>query len=235
MRTRDDIFTEVLVRNNRTTTDGFIDDDNLKDWYRDANIWAAGKFKWPMTLGRVETTFTTGSGPDGDEYYFEGYKADSFRIVTVGGKRLTKLNFEDYLIQREEASGDDARVFSQYGNMMRINPNADVSGTLVAYGQYQPAIDQTDETGITVFSDWNADANEAIVEKMLAYLKRREHLPEEAELHDQRALTKLAEIWKTVQDEKYAFKTTKEREGMWERVDIVEGGLHDEVFNRDQF
>src|SRR3990167_4083415 len=63
MKTRDDIFTEVLVRNNRTTTDGFITDTNLKAWYRDAHVWASAYHKWPFSEGRVSTTFTTGGGP----------------------------------------------------------------------------------------------------------------------------------------------------------------------------
>lgn len=235
MKTRDQIFTEVLVRNNRTTTDGFISDTYLKNWYRDANIWAAARHKWPFTEGRVETTYTTGSGPNSDEFYFEGYKADSFRIVTIGGKRLEKLKFEDYVILKEEAPDADDRVYTDFGRTMLINPKADVSGTLVAYGQYTPAIDTTDESGVTVFSNYDDEGNEAIIEKMTAYLKRREHLPDEAELHDQRASAKLEELWKNIKDEQYAYQTTPERGGMWKRLDVVEGGLSDDLFQRDQF
>ena len=91
------------------------------------------------------------------------------------------------------------------------------------------------DNSTTIFSNYDDEGNEAIVEKMTSYLKRREHLAQEAELHDQRAAAKLEEIWKRVQDEQYAYKTTKEREGMWKRIDVVEGGLNDELFRRDQF
>lgn len=235
MRTRDEIFTEVLTRNNRTTTDGFVSDTDLKNWYRDANKWAASRHKWPMTEGRLSTTFTTGLGENSDEWNFEGYKGDAIRLITIGGKRLTRLNYNDYQILKEEATGADDRVWAMYGNTVFINPLADVSGTLVVYGQYQPAIDLTDETSITVFSDWDEEANEAILEKMTSYLKRREHLPQEAELHDNRARDILDEKYKLILDEKFNETQTPERGGMWERVDVIGGTLQDDLYNRDQF
>lgn len=237
MKTRDEIFTEVLVRNNRTTTDGFITDTMLKSWFYNAHSWGAAYHKWPFTEGRVQTTFATGTGPGGDEWTFEGYKADSFRILQVGGKRLTKLNFEDYQIMREASPTVTDRVFSDYGRTVFINPSSDVSGTVVAYGQYQPLIDVTDETGVTVFTNWDEEGNEAMVEKMTAYLKRREHLAQEAELHDQRAATKLDEVFKRIVDEAYGYQTSPQRDGMWSRFDVIRGkGLNtDEINNINRF
>src|SRR3990167_4682875 len=101
LNNRDDIFQEFLVRNNRTTTDAFLTEAILKDWYKQANIWGSARHKWPMTEGRLQTTFATGSGPNSDEYFFEGYHADSFRLLQIGGKALRKLNFEDYQKQQE--------------------------------------------------------------------------------------------------------------------------------------
>jgi len=229
MRTRDNIFNEVLVRNNRTTTDGFITDANLKTWFNDANIWGASYKKWPFTEGRVSTTYTTV-----EEWNFEGYKADSFRILQVGGKRLKKLNFEDYQIFREEEASSNDRVYSDFGKLVFINPNIDASGTLTGWGQYQPIVDVTDETGLTVFSDWDAEGNEAIYEKMSSFLKRREHLTQEAELHDQRANTKLDEIWKRILDEQFKYQTHPTSGGMFERFDVLDGRPTDEI-KRDQF
>ena len=220
--TRNNIFTEVLVRNNRTTTDGFITDAMLTNWYAESNIWASAYHKWPFTEGRVETTFTTGGGANGDEYYFEGYKADSFRIVTVGGKRLTKLRFEDYQILKEETPDATDKVYTDYGRTMFINQSAGLSGTTVCYGQYQPAIDLTDEDHKPVFTDWDREGNEAIVEKMTSYLKRREHLMNEAELHDQRAVQKLDEVWQRVLDEQHKYQTTLERGGQYNWFPVVD-------------
>lgn len=234
LNTRNDIFAEVLARNNRTTTDGFISDTILEGWLGDAHQWASAFHKWPFTEGRVMTTYTTGSGSDSDEWYFEGYKADSFRIITVGGKRLQKLNFADYQILREENASSSERVFADYGNALFINPNADVSGTVVAYGQFVPVIDPNYGVQTTIFSGNNEEGNEAIVEKMTSYLKRREHLMNEAELHDQRAVMKLEEVWKRILDEQYAYQTTPERGGIFKYFDVLEGTTGDEL-NTDQF
>ena len=86
----------------------------------------------------------------------------------------------------------------------------------------------------TIFSGNNEEGNEAIVEKMTSYLKRREHLMNEAELHDQRAVMKLEEVWKRILDEQYAYQTTPERGGMFTRFDVLEGTVGDEL-NTDQF
>lgn len=235
LKTRDDLFSEVLVRNNRTTTDAFITDTMLKGWYSDAHVWGSAYHKWPFTEGRVQTTFTTGGGPNSDEWYFEAYKSDSFRMLTIGGKHLTKLNFSDYLLMRENTPDASDRVFSDFGRTIYINPNIDLTGTLVAYGQYTPLIDVTDETGITIFSSYDEEGNEALIEKMTSYLKRREHLPQEAELHDQRAANKLEEVWKRLQNEQYAYQTTPQRDGVFKRMDILSGGFLDDVLKRDQF
>ena len=234
MRTRDQIFTEVLVRNNLTTADSFITDTYLKNWYRDSHIWATSFKKWPMTEGRLQTTFATGSGPGGDEWNFEGYKADSFRLLQIGGKLLKKLNFADYQIFRESQTSGEDRVFSDFGRTVFINPNIDLSGTIVAYGQYQPYIDVTDDSGTTIFTDFDDEGNEAIVEKMSGYLKRRLHLAKEAELHDERAAAKLEEVYKRIQDEQYAYQTSEDRGGMFERLDIL-GGNHFSDIRENQF
>ena len=230
-----DIIDEVLVRNNRTTTDSFITDAILQDWVRQSHKWVASYHKWPFTEGRVQTTYASGGGLNNDEFYFEGYKADSFRIVQVGGKRLQKLNFEDYQILKEEEPTKNDRVYADFGRTVFINPYADISGTLVAYGQYEPIIDPTDLTATTIFSGYDEEGNEAMVEKMSAYLKRREHLTQEAELHDQRASIKLEEIWKRIEDEQSLYQTHPDRGGMFKRFDVLRGARSDEIRREDQF
>ena len=224
-----EIMTEVLVRNNRTTTDGFITDTMLMDWLREAHTWATSYKKWPFTEGRITTTYSSSS----EEITFEGLKADTIRFAQIGGKRLQKINFEDYQIFREEQPEASDRVFSDYGRIVFVNPNVDATGTLVVYGQYQPVIDPTDLTIETSFSSWDAEGNEALVEKMTSYLKRREHVPDEAELHDQRASAKLEEIYNRIGQEQFAYHD--KGEGMWKRVDVIGGVFEDELFKRDQF
>lgn len=230
LNTTGDIMTEVLVRNNRSTVDSFVTDIMLFDWTRMAHKWAASYHKWPFTEGRTSTTFSAT-----EEWNFEGYKADSFRIVQVGGKRLTKLDFANYQIFREEEPNSDERVFSDFGRLLFINPNIDLTGTLTAWGQYEPIIDPTDLDATTVFSGSNEEGNEAVVEKMSGYLKRREHMHDEAELHDSRAIAKLEEIWKRVLDEQYAYQTHPDSGGMFSRFNVLRGLREDELFKRDQW
>lgn len=230
MRTRDDLFTQVLVRNNITTTDTFITDETLKNWYRDAHIWAASFHKWPMTEGRVSTTFAAT-----EEWLIEGYKADSLRMILIDGKRLTKLNFEDYQIFREEEPTGTDRVYSTFGKLVYINPYNGLTGTLVAYGQYQPYIDITDETGLTIFTDWNDEGNEGIFHKMTSYLKRRLSNETAAELHDQKAKDKLDEVWNHYMQEQNRKQTHPDSGGMFKRINILHGTSGDEITHRDQF
>lgn len=235
MQTRDDLFTQVLVRNNRTTTDGFITDTILKAWYKDAYIWAASFRKWPFTEERDASTTWSGTEEIPYSTFAPEYKSDSIRILTVGGKRFKKTNYEDYLTFREEQPSSTERVFTDFNRSLFINPVAGVTGTLYVYGQAQPPIDVTNETETTVFSTYDSEGNEAIYEKMSSYLKRREHLADEAELHDQRAAAKLDEIWTRIRDEQYKYQAGPSSSGLFSRVDVVDGGFFQDNFRRDQF
>jgi len=228
MRTKTDIITEVLVRNNRTTTDGFITDTTLTNWYNESNKWASAYKKWPFTEGRVSTTYTTT-----ETWNFEGYKADSIRFLTIGDKLYQKINFKDYKQMLDETPSSTDRVYSDYGRTIYINTASGGSGTLTIYGQYQPVIDTTDESGLAIFTDWDDEGNEAIVEKMSGYLKRREHIPDEAELHDQRAVVKLNEIWDKIGGEQANYQL-RNGDGMFTRFDVLNGGFSDGI-NSDQF
>jgi hypothetical protein len=206
------------------------------DWAENAHKWATSVHKWPFTEGRFSTTYTTSTTDENGLTYLsypEGWKADSIRILTIGGKRLDKLNFSDFLRYLEDNTGSEERIYSDYGRQIYINVAADVSGTLTAYGQYTPTLDATDLTAITIFSNYDEEGNEALVEKMTSYLKRREHLPQEAELHDKKAYEKLEEVWNRIKDEQFAYQT-KDRE-MFERFDVLQGDLTDDLFQRDQF
>lgn len=247
MRTRDDIFTEVLVRNNRTTTDGFITDLMLKNWFLQAHTWAMSYHKWPFTEGRASTTFASGGGSNSDEWYFEGYKADSIRRVQIGGKRLKKLNFEDYQIFLEENPTGNDRVYSDFNRILFINPSIDASGTLVIYGQYLPYIDVTDEAALTLFSGYEEEGNDAIIQKMTQYLRTRESgqgilvrgKPVSAAIvAEQNAIAMLERVWQRVEDEQYAYQTTQERGGMFDRINVIGGyrtGNNQQLNNPNQW
>jgi hypothetical protein len=230
-----DIITEVLVRGGKNTTSGWVTDTMLNNWVSMAHRWAAGYKPWPFSEGRISTTFATGTGPNSDEYNFEGYKADSFRIITIGGKRLKKLNFDDYLIMRETEPDANDRVYSDFGGLVYINPQIGITGTTVAYGQYIPAtFDATDLTENTIFTT-NDEGNQAIVEEMLSYVYKRDGKKQEAVNQHLLAKNILDELWKRIQDEQHAYQTHENRGGMWERIDVVEGNYEDDDFNEDQW
>lgn len=244
MYTRDDIFKEVLVRNNRNTTDGFITDTILKNWYVQATDWAYSYKKWPFTEGRIQTTFTTGGGINSDEWYFEGYKANSFRFIQIGGKRLEKRNFTDYQILLEEEPGKTDRIWAEFNRTIFINPYADVSGTLVAYNQYNPVIDVTDETAATLFSGFDQEGNEAIVQYMSALMFDRENdVPtivrgkpiSPSIIARETAKQLLDNVWQRVLDERFTAQTDLDRGGMFKRIDVLRGRGQDELLKPNQF
>lgn len=235
LSTASEIISEVLVRNNRTTTDGFVTDDMLEAWLKSSNTYCVAKYKWPLSEVRDQSLAWTGAEEVPYSSFSVKFKADAIRILQIGGKRLRKIAFEEYTIFREKYPSDNERVFSDFGRVLYINPYADVSGTIAAFGQYAPTIDPTDDTATTIFSNFDEEGNEAIVEKMTGYLKRREHLPDEAELHDQRADTKLQGLYEKIQAEQYKYHTGKDSEGMFTRIDVLNGDYHTELNRRDQF
>jgi len=244
MTTRDDIFTQFLVQNNRTTTDGFITDTILKIWYANACDWSYSYKKWPFTEGRIQTTFATGGGINSDEWYFEGYKANSFRFIQVGGKRLEKRNFTDYQILLEEEPGKKDRIWAEYNRIIFINPYADVSGTLVAYNQYNPYVDVTDETAQTLFSGFDEEGNDAIVSYMSSQLFLRENETptivrgkpiSPAIVAMENATELLNQVWARILDERFTAQTDLDRGGMFKRIDVLRGRGQDELLKPNQF
>lgn len=226
LRTKDEIINEVLVSNNRTTTDAFITDTILSDWFVQSHNWAAGFKPWPMTEGAPQTTFATEKTP-----VFEGLVPDSTRFIQIAGERYQKMTFDEYQKFREEVPSDEKRIFSDFGLTYYINPNG-ASGTLIAYAHFLPAIDETDEDFKTIFSGTLDDGNDAIVEYMSSLLKRREHLPDEANNHIQLAVAKLREVWARIADAQVDYHT---QEGMFKRMDVLNGGFKEDLFKRDQF
>ena len=230
---RGTIKTEILVRSGKDTTSAWTSEAFLNDWINQAHRWAAGYKPWPFTEGRTSTTYA-----GIEELNFEGYKADSFRFMQVGGKRLQKLNFEDYQIFREEQSSAEDRVFSDFGRLVYINPNADVSGTLTAWGQYIP-VDIPDGDGATaddmetVFTPGGDEGNQAIIEEVIGYIASRENKNQEAINRHLLAKNLLEELWKRVQDEAFAYQT-KDR-GQWARMDVLNGGMYDDSLDTNQF
>ncbi|MBT7339381.1 MAG: hypothetical protein HN802_06840 [Candidatus Jacksonbacteria bacterium] len=230
--TSNDIKNDVIVKLGITTTTAFYTDAILDDWIQQAERWATAYRKWPFSEGKQETTYTSAN----EEWNFEGIKADSIRILQIGGKRFEKVTFEDYQIfKEEEASGTD-KIFSDFGRTVYINPNTDASGTLTTWGQFPPvAIDMTELTSTTIFSNGDEEGNTAIVEEVLSYANTREKKEDVANFHHDRATQILDGVFKNYLDEQFNYKTYKTRGGMFKRVNVVHGDIQDALIKRNQF
>lgn len=231
--TRGEIKTEILVRSGKDTTSAWTSEAFLNDWINQYHKWAAGYKPWPWTEGRTSTTYA-GS----EELSFEGYKADSFRIVTVGGKVMQKIRFEDYLKFKQDYPSKNDRVFSDFGGVMYVNTLSDVSGTMTCYGQYVPAeIPDGDgsagDDANTVFTPNGDEGNQAIIESVLANLAYRDLDKEGADIHKKNAVALLDVLWGRVGDEQYAYQAKNRT--MFEFFDVQRGGYPSDIFNRDQF
>lgn len=246
-----DIINEFLVRMNVSTTVAFYTDAILTRWASNAHQWAASRYKWPMTEGRFSTTFATRLQEDGYTVleYPEGFRADSVRLLTIGGKEYKKTNFYKFRKFLEDNTQDTTKIFSDFGGRLLINPNAsDLSGTAVMWGQINVAPLASDSniqvpTALTIFSGVEEDGNEAIVELMMGYAKQREKTqtavvkgqPQSAALmHAQKAGAMLDAIWKRIQDEQFAYQDSQ-NEGMFKRFDVLRGGFSEDLFKRDQW
>lgn len=224
-----DIQKDVVDKMGISTTTAYYTDALLGRWIQQAHRWATSYRKWPMTEGRISTTFT-----GAEEWSFEGIKGDSVRMLLIDGKRHKKLNYEDYLIMREEKPNGNDRVFSDFGRLVVVNPYTDASGTMVAYAQYAPTdIDITDHTATTVFSNGDEEGNEAIVEKVLEFAYTKEKKEKDAAVHGAKAVNILESLWKKYADEQYTNQTHPSRDGMFERIDVLGGGFNSN--DTDQF
>jgi hypothetical protein len=231
----DDIMTEVLVRLDEGTTaasSGGITDTILKSWFNQAYAWASSYKKWPFTERR-DNTQTYASGTE-DYAYPDNFRSDSIRFLQVGSDRLRKVNFADYQIYKEDFSSGEDKIFTDLGRRYYINNNAQISGTITAWGQFTPVpVDTTDLTITTVFSDAEEEGNEAIVERMVGYAKIRAQKSKETREHFATAKDLLDGVWERHKDEQFAYHTHER--GMFKRIDVLGGAMREDTLKRDQW
>lgn len=242
LNTFGDIRNDVLAKLNHTTTMAFYTEAILGTWINEAQSWAAAYRKWPFTEGRVSTTFASLVNDEdgmlrGD--YPEGFKSDSIKYLTIGGKMVSKKEFTTFRKFLEDNSGntlgDSGRIFSDFNRNYYINPKIDLSGTVTAYGQYIPAsMDTTDLNALTFFSGANDDGNEAISLEVQSYGKRREDKTQEAEFLHKEAQAVLDRIWDNYLLEQSNYQSAS-TEGMFKRFDILSGNSIEEVNNPNRW
>lgn len=198
-----------------STTLAYYTDTIINGFAKNAVIWASGYKKWSFTEGRVSTTWASTE----ENTYPEGWKHDSIRYLTLGGKRVQKLDFESYQRYREEYSSGTDRYFTDYNNTYFINPNIDLGGTTTLYGQYTPYVDE--ETATTPFSNVSEDGNEAIVQRMMAFAMEKEKKTQEAIAYYSKGKEILDSLYKQIQDEQFGYQS-RDR-GMFTDINLITG------------
>jgi hypothetical protein len=237
LNTKGDIINEFYVRTRGDSSISYYTEDMANDWFIQGLRWAAAYRKWPMTEGRISTTFASlSTDEDGILVgeYPEGWKSDSIRILRIGGKRLDKKNYQQFLQFLEDNPDSEDRIYSDFGRRYYINPSIDLSGTVTAWGQYTPYVDVTDTTAKTPFSDSEEEGNMAIVEAMIGFAYASERKADLARTHFETAKGLLDGMWENIKDEQYGYQTT-DNDGMFKRIDVLGGALRDDLFKRDQF
>ncbi|MEK9206849.1 MAG: hypothetical protein AAB922_00050 [Patescibacteria group bacterium] len=237
MKTTGDIKGEFLTRNQSSTLVGFYTDAILNGWLDASHKWAAGYKKWPFTEGRVSTTYAS-LVTNEDGYlrgeYPEGWKPDSIRLLTIGGSRLEKKVFNKFQSFLEDNTTNTERMYTDFGLQYFINPNIDLSGTVSVWGQYTPAdFDTTDDTVQTVFRE-TEEGNEAILEMMFSYAKKREKKLPESITHIKEAMRILDELNGKIQSDQFDYHSVDD-DGMFKRIDVVNGYMRNDAWSRDQF
>jgi len=226
-----EIRDEVLVRLGSGTTIAYYTDTIIKNWINQSHKWAGSQHRWPFTEGKETTTYSSST----EEYdYPEDWRSDSIRLLQVGGKRLDKINFNDYQAYIEDTTSGTDRIYSDFARRYFINVNSDVSGTITVWGQFTPAdMDITDESLTTVFSGNEEEGNDAIIEQVLSYAMLKEKKPQEAQLHHKRAQEILETVWERYKSEQFGY-LTKNR-GLFKRLDVLFGTERDEIRKEDQW
>lgn len=235
LQTSEDIKAEFIVRGQQNTASGFLNDTILNDWVQEKHRWSASYKKWPFTEGRVSTTYASALTTDEDGNlrgeYPEGWKPDSIRLMKIGGKWITKMNFQAFHRWREDqpdANGVESRQFTDYGRLYYLSPNIDISGTIVLWGQFTPAdLDVTG--GNTIFSNVDEDGNEAIVEAMLGELEMRKLDQRAAQGHMAKAAALLNGLWDKIVQEQPQYRNNDT--GMFEHFDVLQGGYPEHLVN----
>src|SRR3990167_577667 len=104
----------------------------------------------------------------------------------------------------------------------------------VNFYKYQEFREDNSSSQEKVFSDYAEEGNEAIVEEIMSYAKKKEKKPQESQLHHANAVRILEEIWQRIKDEQFGYHDT-DNDGMFERLDIINGGLRDDTIKRDRW
>jgi hypothetical protein len=217
---------QVLTRGGIDTTSTFITETNIREWLDSAHKWAAAYKKWPFTEYLDTSGYFVHGGQDYD-YPNPYFKTDSIRLLFIGDaltnfKIFDKKVFNDFVKYVVDYPSGIDTIFSDYGRILYINRNC-ASGTIVCCGQLTPPTLGlvASSSASTVFSNYDEEGDDAVIDKACSYAFRRMRKFNEANDFDQRARLALEELWKRVKDEQPMYQT-KDRQ-IFSNIDVLNG------------
>ena len=205
----------------------------LTNWLTMARDLAVARWPWPFTEGRRE--ITTVSGQEKYDYQTD-MKTDGVRYLQVNGKRYYKTLFDDYMNYKEDFSTGGEKLYTDWNRVLMINYLADgFSNSIVVYAQMSISGAVSSAVSTTVFTMAEPEGDEAIVK--LAYAMAlgsdKKKRPNDAIKEKNEAIQILDEMWKRIADDQFSYQTYNRP--MWERFDVLNGGLTDNLRNPNQF
>ena len=135
----------------------------------DAYLSVGASRQW----GDTKKGFVTATAANEDYYdYPDNCATESiFKISVDGVSTYDKTDFEDFLKEREDNPNSTKKMFSEYARQIFIHPTPTTTGSanLILWGVIQPA-PLTQDSDITIFTDWADYLNEAILQYAYADL-----------------------------------------------------------------
>lgn len=236
---RGDLRTTILVRSGKDTTSAWLSESIINDMIDDANTWVSGYRKWAFSEGRASTTFASlVTDEDGllRGELPENWKTDSIRMMTIGGKIVDKKEYTTFRKFLEQNSPTNKRYFTDLARSYYVNAGIDISGTVTVYGQYTPARiadgDANDLTEIPVTS--LDETTEALIQEVLSYIASRDQNDNLASSKHEKAEKILINLWNRIQEEQSNYQSASV-EGMWKRIDILQGAAVDDLNNPNRW
>jgi len=203
----------------------------LVRWLQSSYEEAAARHSWPFFEGRLEITSS------GEKYdYPTNVKSDSLRYLTVNDKRYEKLLFEDYLKYKEDYPSGSEKIFSDRNRVIYINYLAeDFGGSIALYAQVHVSGSVASTTSSTVFTAAEPEADEAIVQLAFSKALGSEKMknPNQASKERSEAFEVLDGIWERIKEKAHTYQTKDTP--MFKRMNVLGGGLEDDIRSRNQF
>lgn len=169
MRTRGEIKTKLQPLVYGVGTSTYFTTERIESAIDDAYLAVGSARQW----GDTKKGFVTSTIANQDYYdYPDNCQTESvFKISVDGESSYSKIDFEDYLKEREDNPSTTRKLFSEYARQIFISPTPTTNGSanLVLWGVIQPA-PLTQDSDVTIFTDWADYLNEAILQYAYADL-----------------------------------------------------------------